>query len=237
MPPTWLTIIAWISVAAGFASAGAIFYDVYARRRRQPMRVMEAVWPITALYLGALGWLVYARLGRPTVTGAAEVDEEEVAEWQGVAVSASHCGAGCALGDLIGEWAVFAGSLTIAGATLWPAYIVDFAIAYALGIVFQYFSIKPMSDLSPRRAFLHAIQADTVSIVAFEIGMFAWMALAYFVLFTQPHLSTDHAAYWLMMQLAMAVGLATTYPVNAWLVRHGVKHPMGRPTLPAGASA
>jgi hypothetical protein len=59
-------------------------------------------------------------------------------------------------------------------------------MAYALGIVFQYFSIKPMSDLSPRRAFVHAIQADTVSIVAFELGMLAGTALVYFVLFTQP---------------------------------------------------
>jgi hypothetical protein len=236
MPPTWLTIIAWISLAWGFVLAGRVVYDIYGRGLRQPMRVMEAVWPITALYLGPFGWLAYTRLGRPKVTGAREPGEEEMAEWKGVAVSASHCGAGCALGDLIGEWAAFAGSLTIAGATLWPAYILDFAIAYTLGIVFQYFSIKPMSDLSPRQAFVHAIQADTVSIVAFEIGMFAWMALVYFVLFTQPHLSTEHAAYWLMMQIAMAIGLATTYPVNTWLVHRGVKHAMGRPTLPAGAS-
>lgn len=30
-------------------------YDVYIRGLRQPMRVMEAVWPLTALYLGVLG--------------------------------------------------------------------------------------------------------------------------------------------------------------------------------------
>jgi hypothetical protein len=27
----------------------------------------------------------------------------------------------------------------------------------------------------------------------------------------------------------MAIGLVTTYPTNAWLVRRGVKRPMGRP--------
>ena len=236
MPPTWLTIIAWISLAAGFLSAAAIVYDIYGRGRRQPMRVMEAVWPITALYLGPVGWVAYARLGRPRVTRAAEAGEEqEVAEWQGVAVSASHCGAGCALGDMIGEWAVFAGALTIAGAAIWPEYVIDFAIAYLLGIGFQYFSIKPMSDLSPRQALSHAIQADTLSIVSFEIGMFAWMALVFFVFFTHPHLKPDHAAYWLIMQIGMTLGLATTYPVNIWLVRRGVKHAMGRPTIPAAA--
>jgi len=237
MPPTWLTFLAWASLAAGALSAGATLFDVYGRGVRQPMRVMEAVWPITAQYLGPLGWFAYARLGRPRAERHAGVGREAVAEWQDIAVSASHCGAGCALGDVAGEWVVFAGSITIAGAALWPGYVLDFAIAYVLGILFQYLAIKPMSDLSRRAALRRAIQADTLSIVAFELGMFAWMALVYFVLFTDPHLDTAHAAYWLMMQIAAAVGLATSYPVNIWLVRRGVKHAMERPTIAAAAVA
>jgi hypothetical protein len=236
MPPTWLTFLAWTSLAAGVLSAGAILFDAYGRGLRQPMRVMEAVWPITALYLGPLGWLAYARLGRPRVERDTGAGGEAVAEWQGIAVSASHCGAGCALGDVAGEWVVFAGSISVGGAALWAGYMLDFVIAYVLGILFQYLAIKPMSDLSRRAALRRAIQADTSSIVAFEIGMFAWMALVYFVVFTHPHLTADHAAFWLMMQIAMAIGLATTYPTNVWLVRHGVKHPMGRPTLRAAAA-
>jgi Domain of unknown function (DUF4396) len=92
-----------------------------------------------------------------------------------------------------------------------------------------------MSDLSPRRAITDAMKAETLSIIAFELGMFAWMALVYFVLFTHPHLTADRAAYWLMMQIAASIGLATSYPVNIWLVRHGIKHAMDRPTLPAMA--
>jgi Domain of unknown function (DUF4396) len=34
--------------------------------------------------------------------------------WKGSAISATHCGAGCTLGDVIGEWAIFAGGVTIA---------------------------------------------------------------------------------------------------------------------------
>ena len=63
--------------------------------------------------------------------------------------------------------------------------------------------------------------------------MFAWMAFVYFVVFAHPHLDAGHAAYWLMMQIAMAVGLATTYPAQVWLVRRGVKQTMGRPLLAA----
>jgi hypothetical protein len=29
-----------------------------------------------------------------------------------------------------------------------------------------------------------------------------------------------------MMQIAMMIGFATTYPMNAWLVRRGIKHGM-----------
>ena len=237
MPPTWLTIIAWISLAAAFVSAAAILYDIYVRGWRQHMRVMEAVWPITALFLGPLGWLAYARIGRPRPVSPTNRAAAEDPEWHGVFTSATHCGAGCALGDLIGEWVVFAAAVTIAGVALWPAYLIDFALAYAFGILFQYYAIKPMSDLTPRQAIADAMISETLSIVAFEIGMFAVMALVYFVLFTDPHLTTDHAAYWLTMQIAATFGLATSYPVNVWLVRRGIKHPMARATIPALANA
>jgi hypothetical protein len=49
-----------------------ILYDIYARGRRQPVRVMEAVWRTTALYTGPLGWFIYARLGRVRLVTAAQ---------------------------------------------------------------------------------------------------------------------------------------------------------------------
>jgi hypothetical protein len=33
-------------------------------------------------------------------------------------------------------------------------------------------------------------------------------------------------AFWLMMQIAMILGLATTFPMNWWLIRRGVKEAM-----------
>jgi hypothetical protein len=199
---------------------------------------MEAVWPITALYLGPAGWFAYRRLGRPRPSPDVDIaGEEAVPEWQGIAVSSSHCGAGCTLGDIIGEWVTFACGLTIAGAALWPAYMLDFALAYLFGVVFQYLAIKPMSNLTRRQALRRAIRADTLSLIAFEIGLFGWMALVFFVLFPDPHLSPAHPAYWLMMQIGMSLGLLTTYPVNVWLVRRRIKRPMGRPVVPARVAA
>ena len=247
MPPGWLGVVAWITIASGFLSAAAILYDVYGRGRRQVMRVMEAVWPITALYLGPLGWVAYRRLGRPVPedSGTAPTEstprmsmqhmsmqrEEELPGWRGIAVTATHCGAGCALGDVIGEWIVFAAAISIAGHALWAEYVIDFAFGYVFGIGFQYWAIKPMSDLTPRAALRDAITADTLSVIAFEAGMFGWMAVFQLVLF--PQLMTNDPSYWLMMQIAMTIGLATTYPAQIFLISRGVKEPMGRPLLPA----
>lgn len=240
MTPAWLGLLAWITIAAGCATAAAILFDIYGSGRRQHVRVMEAVWPITALYLGPFGWPVYAQLGRPRrppyrPAGApadrmAMVHEEELPGWRGYVVSATHCGAGCALGDGIGEWIVFAFALGIAGNSLWAEYIVDFALGYVFGIFFQYAAIRPMRRLTRRDALLRAIQADTLSIIAFEAGMFAWMALFQRVLF--PALRPDDAAYWLMMQIAMAIGLLAAFPVQIWLIGRGIKEPMGRPVIP-----
>ena len=48
--PGWVTLLAWIVTGLGVLVAGAILADIYARGYRQPLRAMEAVWPITAIY-------------------------------------------------------------------------------------------------------------------------------------------------------------------------------------------
>jgi hypothetical protein len=228
MPPYWLTILAWLSVAAAVATAAAILVDIFGRRYRQQMPVMDAVWPITALYFGPLAWVAYRRWGRlnspryQRLVGTMPDYGHNVS----VAIGVSHCGAGCTLGDLIGEWVVFAVSWRLLGLVLPAEYVADFALAFTLGIAFQYFAIAPMRNLHPREGIIAALKADTLSLSAFEIGLFGWMAIIQLVLFTHPHLSADHAAYWFLMQIGMIVGFGTAYPVNAWLIRRGIKEAM-----------
>jgi hypothetical protein len=228
MPAQWLTIVAWVSLTAAFLTAGLIAYDIYGHGYRQKMAVMDAVWPITALYFGPLAWWGYRRWGRlnsprhQRQTGARPAYGEPVS----VSVSVSHCGAGCTLGDIIGAWIVFAASWKPLGLALPAEYIADFTLAFALGIAFQYFAIAPMRGLGVRDGIIAAFKADTLSLTAFEIGLFAWMALIQLVLFTAPHLEPDHAAYWLLMQVGMLLGFATAYPVNVWLIRRGIKEAM-----------
>ena len=228
MPATWLTIIAWISLAFAFATAGLIIYDIFGRGYRQRMAVMEAVWPVTALYFGPLAWLGYRRWGR---LNSPKYQQETRAEANygepvSVAIGVSHCGAGCTLGDIVGAWIVFAAAFELLGLALPAEYIADFTLAFALGIAFQYFSIAPMRGLGLRDGIIAALKADTLSLTAFEIGLFGWMAIVQLVLFTSPHLKPDHAAYWLLMQIGMILGFLTAYPVNVWLIRRGIKEAM-----------
>ncbi len=215
-----LSIVALIALAVAFASAGAILFDILVRGRRERMAVMNWVWPITALYWGPVATWAFRRR-----------DRLEGRRW-GIAKGVSHCGAGCTLGDIIGEWLVYLTGWTIAvfgthaADTLTAAFVADFVFAWTLGIAFQYFSIVPMrDDLGPVAGVWAAIKADTLSIVSFQIGLFAFMALYHLVLF-KPPLSVASPGYWFMMQIGMIVGFFTAWPVNAWLIRKGLKEDM-----------
>lgn len=212
-----LTTVAWVSLAVAFLSAIIIAVDEI--RRPQKMMVMNFVWPITALYGSVIALWAYFRTRQ-----FRQKHEEHAANWSDAALSDTHCGAGCALGDIAAEFGVFTFGLTLFGMALYASYAADLAVAWLFGIVFQYFSIKPMSDLSSGQAMLSAIKTDTFSILAFQIGMYAWMAISHFILF--PQLAPNQAGYWLMMQIAMVCGYLTGLPMNLWLLRSGIKHPM-----------
>jgi hypothetical protein len=48
----WLPLGAWSYLSICFCCAAAIAYDIFVNGRRQAMGVMNAVFPITALYWG-----------------------------------------------------------------------------------------------------------------------------------------------------------------------------------------
>lgn len=145
--------------------------------------------------------------------------------WQSVFVSTTHCSSGCSLGDMIGAPLVFYTGFLIAGSMLLTDYVVEFTFAYLFGIAFQYYGMGFQKHDQPGKALKNAITADTWSLIAFEIGMFGWIALSYFVFFVEmPEPNT--AVFWFMMQLAMMIGFCTSYPANWYLVKKGVKHAM-----------
>ncbi len=140
-------------------------------------------------------------------------------------VATSHCGAGCTLGDTIAEVSIFAFGIVWFGSKMGTAFALDFALAYAFGILFQFFTIAPMRNLGVAQGLWAAIKADTISLVAFEIGMFGFMALNRMVFFEKPP-EPNTVTYWFLMQIAMIVGFFTSYPANWALVKFGLKEKM-----------
>jgi hypothetical protein len=221
----------WLSIAAALI----VLADIFLVGRRQSMGVMDAVWPLTLLYWGPLGLPFYFSFGRAApfqtpMLAHTQIHghehwhgEAEPPMWQAVFKGSAHCGAGCALGDFAAEWIALGLGLVLLGSAMAARLTLSFVLAYAAGIAFQYFAIAPMRALSLRAGLVAAVKADTFSLIAYEIGMFAWMI---YRAYGWPAMAPTDWSYWLMMQIAMVLGFATTYPVNWLLIRFGVKERM-----------
>ena len=231
MVPRWLEIVAWLWIATCLASA--LFILIQTLRKPQKMWIMNLVWPITALYMGPFAVYLYQKSLPVSMKKPMSEDMKKIMERHkedpptGIqnSIAVFHCGAGCSIGDTIAELVVPALALSFAG-DFGTRLIVDFILAYVLGVIFQYFTIVPMRGLSFGKGVVAAVRADTISITLFEVGMFAWMAVTYYWLFPSPHLKPNMAVFWFMMQIAMIAGYVTALPANAWLIRKGWKEKM-----------
>jgi hypothetical protein len=177
--------------------------------------------------MGPIGLYSYWKIGR--IKSKKIMKKENTPErafYQKVIISDSHCGAGCTLGDIIGESIVFALGISVVGLTIFANYTFDYIFAFTLGILFQFFAVMPMNkDLTPNQGLIKALKAYTLSLTSFEIGLFGWMALMRFVFF-KPPLEAIDPLYWFMMQIGMSLGFITSYPVNWYLVKKGIKESM-----------
>ncbi|MCJ2186765.1 DUF4396 domain-containing protein [Novosphingobium beihaiensis] len=221
--------LATLSLCVGFASAVWMLATVL--RHPPHMKVMAWVWPLCALFLGPLLILFHARHGGH---GHASSGKPRAAT---IAKGTLHCGAGCALADMIAETLalLFPALLTVFGLhwlfaeRIFAAWVFDFLLALSFGIAFQYFAIAPMRGLGLTDGLREAAKADTLSLTCWQIGMYGFMAMAHFWFF--PHIlgRTFDAAtpeFWFAMQGAMIAGFITAFPINRWLIARGIKEAM-----------
>jgi hypothetical protein len=85
--------------------------------------------------------------------------------------------------------------------------------------------MKASFDGSYWRAVKGTLLAETLSMNAVMAGMIPVMV----ILMSRDMSAMEPASvrFWGTMSLAFAVGTVTTYPVNWWLVKRGLKHGMG----------
>jgi hypothetical protein len=242
--PAWLTIVSFVSVAIGVACAAIIAIDV--TRHPQKMWIMNVVWPATALF--GTFWVLWQYVSYGRLATRQKADEARMHDRDPpnkrrspfaimVANGSLHCGSGCTLGDIVAEWLAFTvpsiavafGWKSLFAEKMFAVWVLDFLFAYAFGILFQYFTIVPMRGLSLRKGLIAAMKADTISITAWQVGMYGFMAFANFYIFRDvlgARLEVDSFTFWFMMQIAMLFGFLTSYPANWWLLSAGLKEKM-----------
>jgi hypothetical protein len=227
MIPAWLHVLSIASLGVAVLIALVIVIDEV--RHPQRMSIMNVVWPATALYGSLVALAGYWRYGRP---GRGKAPHAIT-----VAKATTHCGSGCTLGDILAEGlayvlpvvALWFGWKTLFSEKMFAVWIVDFVFAFLIGIVFQYFTIAPMRGLGLRDGLTAALKADTLSLIAWQVGMYGFMAVAQFLLFRGllgTPLQVASPEFWFMMQIAMLFGFVTSYPVNWWLLSAGIKEAM-----------
>jgi len=244
MIPAWLHVLSVVALLTGFVSALIILIDV--TRHPQHMGIMNVVWPVVALFSGPIalwGYFSYGRLAaheemKPAMDrGQTPPSKKLTPVSVMVGKGTAHCGAGCTLGDIVAEWLCFAvpaiavwfGWHSLFEEKMFAVWIVDYIFAFGFGIVFQYLTIAPMRGLSFRAGMIAALKADTLSLTAWQVGMYGFMAIAQFYFFRTligEKLEVNSVEFWFMMQIAMIAGFATSYPVNWWLIRAGIKEKM-----------
>jgi hypothetical protein len=233
--PQWFHWLSIAFIALAIACAAVLLVDII--RRPQRMGIMNVVWPVCALF-GSVGILgLYFRYGRLTARDAPSEPSDRIPQRISIVKGALHCGSGCTLGDIVAETVALAfppvliafGWNSLFRTRLWSVWIFDLVLAWLFGVAFQYFTIAPMRNLSLGAGLKAAVKADTLSVLSWQIGMYAVMACAQLLLFPAwigTQAKADTPEFWFAMQVAMIAGLATSYPMNAWLIRIGWKEKM-----------
>lgn len=165
--------------------------------------------------------------GMAKMPGMAGMNMPPRPRWQSVVLSTLHCGAGCMLADVIGEWFLFFVPIAIGGSLLAGSWVLDYVLALVFGIGFQYAAIRSMEPATPRSQIVRrAAKADILSLTAWQAGMYGWMAVVIFALRDGTPLPRTSFTFWFMMQIAMAFGFLVALPVNVLLIRSGIKKGM-----------
>lgn len=213
------------SLSAFFVGAGILIALVLANnltQNKQPMKIMNAVWILTGLWASLIAIPAYFGFGI-NKSGKMKMDRPR---WQSIALSTLHCGAGCTLADILGEWFTHYIPVSIGESLIAGSWTLDFILALIFGVFFQYFAIKEMENISFKKAITRAFKADFLSLTAWQIGMYGWMAIVYFVIFKDMPLERTSWIFWFMMQIAMFFGFFVAFPMNALLIKFGIKKGM-----------
>ncbi|MFE9959147.1 DUF4396 domain-containing protein [Micromonospora sp. NPDC005299] len=217
-------MLSWATLVLGLASAAVIVVDSFIGGNRQPAKVMELVWPVTALYFGPAAIMAYREWGRP-----------QSARWRqrygnppkkprhaDVVFGLCHCLAHCTLGAVIATVIIFGFDINIAGETLRPLYVGDFVGAVAVGVAFRYATEAHTGGRKVWAAIRSVVREDLLTVSAVELTLFIWIALVEHLVFPDV-VRPSSPVFWLIHQIGLIIGFFAAWPATLWLIRRGIR--------------
>ena len=218
--PGWVDLVARVFVGLAILAALAIAYDIYGRGYRQRVRSMEAVWALSALWLGPLALPLYARTGRPrSDKWQAEHPADGALGLTAAAASGGLPGGAASLiGHVIGVPIVVAAGWRLFGVDMFAMIAVIAVLALAMLFAFEYSTAarRQVGGGTVGAALLVA----TVTVLAFDLGMGGWMLVLHFNGLMPPVTSVNFV---FLMQVGIVLGFLTGFPAVALLLRRGTK--------------
>ena len=180
------------------------------RKNTGLMPLMKVVWFLIVLYSGPIGLAVYRYSGRK------QIPQDSL--WRRTFRSDAHCYSGCGLGEIIGV-TLTVGLLGVSN--LWVA-LITFACAYIIGFSL---TIGPLlqGGESLTSTVSDSFWGETASITGMEvaaIGVDLWLA---------GDARMGDLLFWGSLIVSLIVGFFIAYPINALLIRFGVKEGMMNP--------
>jgi hypothetical protein len=180
------------------------------RKNTGLMPLMKVVWFLIVLYSGPIGLAVYRYSGRK------QIPQDSL--WRRTFRSDAHCYSGCGLGEII-DVTLTVGLLGLSN--LWVA-LITFACAYIIGFSL---TIGPLlqGGESLTSAVSDSFWGETASITGMEvaaIGVDLWLA---------GDARMGDLLFWGSLIVSLIVGFFIAYPINALLIRFGVKEGMMNP--------
>ncbi|MBP6065114.1 DUF4396 domain-containing protein [Bacteroides sp.] len=221
-------LLAMVFVCLGIVSAIIIAKDL--NRNPQSMRIMNAVWILTALWAGYLALWAYFKFGREKlrVNSDTKISKDaelrsDTPEWQSNTLSVLSCGAAFTLGNIMGESFTYYYPVSVFGSALIGSWVIDFVLALIIGVYFQFYATRETERTSVGIGLLKAVKAESFSLISWQLGMYVWMAIVFYFISEEIPVEKSTWTFWLMMQIAMFFGFVYTYPMNALLIKTGVK--------------
>lgn len=218
--------LVWVLTALWSGVFGLIAYFWFGRQKNENVGTMTAAdekmgekMPMESMKSMTMSKMSSMQMGHDNTM---KMDMKNP-KWQSVTLSTLHCGAGCTLADIAGEWFLYITAITIGGSLFLSSVVVDYILALIIGVYFQYAAIKSMSKLPKNKTLAKAFKADVLSLTAWQIGMYGFMAIAIFVIFPLQNLPKDSWMFWLMMQIAMFCGFLVSLPMNLLLIKLKIK--------------